>query len=147
MYSLKTNRDTRKLKWQYKVRNMPKKRLPATFDTAGRGKVTKGRAGLMWDSVVGMYGRTQEETNIYMMSAESSGRYKTERSRKERRETLALRNKVKSGETLRYTGGLISEGVGMKNVFARSIRENAETALSCGGPGPARKKKEVLVHE
>ena len=29
MYPLKTNRDMRKLKWQYRVRNMPKKRLPA----------------------------------------------------------------------------------------------------------------------
>ena len=32
-----------------------------------------------------------------------------------------------------------------ENVFARpnGLRENAETALSCGGSGPARKKKEV----
>ena len=31
------------------------------------------------------------------------------------------------------------------NVFARpnGLRENAETAISCRGPGPARKKKEV----
>ena len=33
------------------------------------------------------------------------------------------------------------------NVFARSngLRENAETAISCRGPGPARKKKEVCI--
>ena len=32
-----------------------------------------------------------------------------------------------------------------ENVIARpnGLRENAETAISCGGPGPARKKKEV----
>ena len=32
-----------------------------------------------------------------------------------------------------------------ENFFARPIglRENAETAISCRGPGPARKKKEV----
>ena len=32
-----------------------------------------------------------------------------------------------------------------ENVFARpnGLRENAETAISCRGPGPARKKKEV----
>ena len=30
-------------------------------------------------------------------------------------------------------------------MFARpnELRENAETAISCGGPGPARNKKEV----
>ena len=46
MYPLKTNtpRDVRKLKWQYKVRNMPRKWLPATADWAVWEKVTKGRA-------------------------------------------------------------------------------------------------------
>ena len=34
MYPLETNRDVRKLKWQYKVNNMPEKRLPAIVDTA-----------------------------------------------------------------------------------------------------------------
>ena len=34
MYPLKTNRDARKLKWQYKVKNMPEKRLPAIVDRA-----------------------------------------------------------------------------------------------------------------
>ena len=42
MYPLKTNRDVRKLKWQYDVRNMPKKRLPAIADRAVWEKVTKG---------------------------------------------------------------------------------------------------------
>ena len=45
MYPLKTNRDARKLKWQYKVKNMPEKRLPAIFDNALWEKITKGRAG------------------------------------------------------------------------------------------------------
>ena len=44
--------DVRGLKWQYKVRNMPKKRLPAIADRAVWEKVTKGRAGIRWDSVV-----------------------------------------------------------------------------------------------
>ena len=32
------------------------------------------------------------------------------------------------------------------NVFVRpnGLRENAETAVSCRGPGPARKKKKVI---
>ena len=52
MYPLKTNRDVRKLKWQYKVRNLPKKRSAVIADRAVRDKVTKGRAGIRWDSVV-----------------------------------------------------------------------------------------------
>ena len=46
MYSLKTNRNMRKLTWQYKVRNMPEKRLPAIVDRAVWEKTTKGRPGI-----------------------------------------------------------------------------------------------------
>ena len=52
MYPRETNRDVRKLKWQRKVRNMPKKRLPATADRAVSEQVTTGRAGIKWESVV-----------------------------------------------------------------------------------------------
>ena len=52
MHPLKTNRDMRELKWQYKVRSMPKKRLPAMVDRAVWEEVSKGRAGIRWDSVV-----------------------------------------------------------------------------------------------
>ena len=52
MYPLQTNSDMRELKRQYKVRNMPKKRLSATVDRAVWKKVTKGRAGIRWGSVV-----------------------------------------------------------------------------------------------
>ena len=52
MHPLKTNRDTRKLKWEYKVRTMPTKRLPAIVDRAVREKATKGRVGKWWDGVV-----------------------------------------------------------------------------------------------
>ena len=52
MYPLETNRDVRKLKWQYKVKNMPEKRLPAIVDRAVWEKITKGRAGIRWDNVV-----------------------------------------------------------------------------------------------
>ena len=41
-----------KLKWSYKARNMPKKRLPAIPDRAVWEKVTKGRAEIRWDSAV-----------------------------------------------------------------------------------------------
>ena len=49
MYSLKTNRDVRKLRWQYSVKNMHRKRLPAVVDRAVWKKVTKGRGGVRWD--------------------------------------------------------------------------------------------------
>ena len=49
MYPLETNRDVRNLKWQYQVRNMPKKRLPAIADRDVWEKVTKGRAGIRWN--------------------------------------------------------------------------------------------------
>ena len=39
MHPLQTNRDVRKLKWQYKVRNMPEKKLPAMVD------------GVIWDII------------------------------------------------------------------------------------------------
>ena len=45
MYPLETNRGVRKLKWQYQVRNIPGKRLPAKADMAVCEKTTKGRAG------------------------------------------------------------------------------------------------------
>ena len=46
MYPVETNRDVRKLKWQYKARNMPKTRLSAIADRAVWEKVTEGRAGI-----------------------------------------------------------------------------------------------------
>ena len=52
MYPLKTNRDLRELKWQYKVENMPEKRLPAIVDRAVWEEETKGRAGVRWDNNV-----------------------------------------------------------------------------------------------
>ena len=47
------NRDVRRLKQQYAVRNVPKKRLPAIADRSVRGrKKTKGQAGIGRGSVV-----------------------------------------------------------------------------------------------
>ena len=62
MYPPKTNRDMRRLKWQYKVRNMQKKRLPVIADRVVWEKVRKGRAGTRWDRVVEKYGRIYKET-------------------------------------------------------------------------------------
>ena len=78
MHPLKTNRDVRKLKWQYKVKNMPEKRLPAMIDRAVREKITEERARIRWDNVVEKIwkdlGGDQEE----VLSIEKFGGCKTE---------------------------------------------------------------------
>ena len=78
MYPLKSIRDVRKLKWQYKVMNMPRKSLPAITDRAVWEKATKGRAGIRWDSVFENVwkdiGGNQEE----ILSVEEFAGYKTE---------------------------------------------------------------------
>ena len=114
MYPFETNRYVRKLKWPYKARNMPKKRLPAIADRAIWEKVTKGRAGTRWDSVVEKVwkdiGGNQEE----ILSIEKFAGCMTEVKEKiEIRERLALRNKVKEEEHLEIYGGLREE-IGMK---------------------------------
>ena len=99
MHPLKTNIDVIRLKCQYIARNMPKKRLPAIVDRAVWEKVTEGRAGISWDSVVEKVwkdiGGNQEE----VMSAGKCGKYKAEveeriERREKRRERPALRNTV-----------------------------------------------------
>ena len=53
MYPLKTSTCKRREKVEMAIqRNMSKKRLPAIADRAVWEKVTKGRAGIRWDSVV-----------------------------------------------------------------------------------------------
>ena len=62
----------------------------------------------------------------------------------ETRERLALRNKAKAEEHFRDLRGVKRRNRN-DNVFARpdGRRANAETTISCRGPGLARKKKEV----
>ena len=112
MYQPKTNRDVRKLKWQYKVRNLPEKRLPAIADRAVWEKITKGRAGIEWDNVVEKIWKDlgDQEHTVH----EKNGGYKTEvKARTEERGRLALRNQVKEEKHLEVFGGL-REDVGMK---------------------------------
>ena len=124
---------------------MPKKRLPAIADRAVLEEVTKGPAGIRWDSVVEKVwkhiGGNQEE----ILSTEKFGGYRTEVKEKiETRERLALRKKVKEEQHLRDIRWL-KRRFRDENVFARpnGLRKNAETTISCRGPGSARKKKEV----
>ena len=145
MYPLETNRDARKLKWQYKVRNMPKKRLPAIANRVVREKVTKGRAGLRRDSVVEKVWKEMGENQEETLSIEKFAGYKTEvKGKIDIRERLALRNKVKEEEHFRDLRG-VKRRHRNEDVFARpnGLRQNAETAISCWGPGPTGKKKEV----
>ena len=98
MYPLKTNRDMRELERQFEVRNLPKTMLPATVERAVWEKATKGRAGIMEDSVVEKVWtdiiRGNEEDIIF---AEKFGGYKTKAEQRiERRERPALRNKVRN---------------------------------------------------
>ena len=60
------------------------------------------------------------------------------------RERLALRNKVKEEKHLRDIRGVEGRYWNEK-VSARlnGLREKAETAISCKGPGPTRKRKET----
>ena len=86
-------------------------------------------------------GGNQEE----ILSIEKFAGYKIEVKEKiEIRERLALRNKVKEEEQLRDVRTVKRKNRN-ENVFARpnGLRENAETAISCRGPGPARLKKEI----
>ena len=98
---------------------------------------------MRWDSVVEKVwkeiGGNQEE----ILFIEKFGEYKTEgKERTETRERLRTRrNKVKEEEHLRDLRGVKRRNRN-ENVFARpsGLRENAETAILCREPGPARKK-------
>ena len=91
---------------------------------------------MVWKKV----GGNQED----MLSMEKFGGYKTEVNELvERGQRLALR-KVEGGKHFRDIREVARRNW-TENAFAwpNGLRENAETAVSCRGPGPARKKKEV----
>ena len=80
--------------------------MPAIADRAVRDKVTKGRAGARWDSVVEKV-RKDIGGAKKILPAEKFGGYKTEvKEVVEIGESLALRNKVKEEEHLEIYGGL-----------------------------------------
>ena len=77
IYSLKTNRDLRKLKWYYRVKNMQRKRLPAVVDRFVWKKRTKAKAGIRWDKVVENVWKEIGGNKKEIMSTEDVGEYKT----------------------------------------------------------------------
>ena len=132
----------------YKVNNLPEKRLPAIVDFAVWEKITKGRAGIRWDKVVekipGMEGcrRRPRRGTVYREVWRVQDRSKI----KDRRKGKASAKKGERGEPLGDIRGV--EGrYWNENVSARpnGLHEKAETAITCRGPGPTRKKKEIAV--
>ena len=118
------------MKWPCKVRNMPKKRLPAIVDRTVREKVTKRRPGIWWDSVVKKVWKDIRGNQEERMSSGKFGRYKTEVEerieRSERLRTVALRNKVKSEKHMENIRGVEPRDRN-ENVFAwpNGLHENA----------------------
>ena len=122
---------------------MPKKRLPAIVGRTVWEKVTAGRAGLRWNSVVEKVWKDVGANHEEAMPVEKSGRWKTEVAERIKiREILALRSKVKSEKHL---GVYEVKRRDRKENVARpnGLCENAATTISCRGPGTARKKHEV----
>ena len=121
---------------------MPEKRLPAIVDRAVCEKITKRRAGIRWDNVVEKIWKDLVGGQEEVLSIKKFGGYKTEvKETIEERERLALRNKVKEEKHLRDIPG-VERRYWNENVAARpnGLREKAETAISCRGPGPTRKR-------
>ena len=125
---------------------MPKKRLPAIADRAVWEKVTKGRAGIRWDS-------SRESTKGYRRKPRRDTVHREVYGVQERNERKDRNMERPSTKKQRERGGTLRDLREVKrrnrneNVFARpnGLRETAETSISCRGPGPARKKKEVPV--
>ena len=70
--------------------------MPAIADNAVWKKVTKGRAGIRWDSVVEKVWKVIPGNQEEILSIEKFAGYKTEvKERIETRERLTLRSKVK----------------------------------------------------
>ena len=118
----------RKLKGQLQWGTCQKKRSPAIVDRAVWDKVIKGRAGTRWDSVDEKVWKDIGGNQEKLMSVGKFGRYKAQvEERMERRERLALRNKVESENNLEIYGGL-GEGTGMKSYlhgpmdFAKTLK-------------------------
>ena len=107
MYPLKTNRDMRKLRWQYSVKKMQRRRLPATVDRAVWKKTTRRRAGNRWERDIEKIWKEVGGNQDKILSIDEAAGYKTKvRDVIEKREKEMLRCKVDEEEHLRIYGGL-----------------------------------------
>ena len=101
VYSLKTNRDVRKLKWQYKARSPLKRTLPVIASNAVWEKVTKERAGPRWkDIIVG------KQEGILAVHREARGAQDKSKRNDRKKRKASAKKQGERGETLqRYTVG------------------------------------------
>ena len=121
--------------------------MPAIADRAVWAKVTKGRAGIRWDSVVDKVWKDIGGNQQEIMSIEKLRG--TRKKLKDRNKGKASAKKQgERGVTLRDLRGVGRRNKN-ENVFARpnGLREKNETAISCRGPGLARKKKYASSRE
>ena len=137
IYSLKTNRDLRKLKWYYRVNNMQRKRLPAIVDRFEWKIRTKGKAGIRWDKVVENVwkdiggNKKRDNVNRGRRRVQDKNRRHDRIKRKEVVETESKRGSVP--QDIRRVG----RGDRNDNIFTRPI------TISDMRPRPTRKKEEV----
>ena len=112
--------------------------------SAERNKETTGRDKVRWYRVVERVWKDIEGNQEEILATGRFAGYKTKvKEIIEIRERPALRNKVEEENTLRYTGRY--EKRWDENVISRpnGLRDNAEIAIVCTGPGPPRKKEQV----
>ena len=118
--------------------------MPVKADRAVWEKLKKGPAGIRWDSVDKKVWNNIGGNREEILSREKFAGFKTAVK------DSICRNKGKaSAKKQGEIGGTLRDLRGVKkrnnniNVFERpnGLHENAETAMSCRGPGPARKKE------
>ena len=125
-------------------RQMPKKRLSALAKIAVWEKVTKGLAGIRWDGVVDEVWKEitgiQEDT----VHGEVWGAQDRRKTKDRKKRKASMRQEGGRGRAYRDLRE-IKRRDWYENIFPwpNRLRENAETALSCRGPGTTRKNKEV----
>ena len=113
-HPLEASRDVRTLKGQPKVRNMPKKRLPAIADRAVLEEVTKVRAGIRWDTVVEKVWKDRggKQQEVMSVLREVCGVQGWSKRMIDTRERLTPTNKVKEEQHLRFLLGVKTERYG-----------------------------------
>ena len=113
IHSLKTGRDLRKLKWQYRMQQMGDKRLPKIAREAKWGSRKKGRKPVEWAKVVEKVWEgidINEEETLELKSIKYKEEIKVAIADREVKE---LRKESELQEVLEVYG-LLGEGIGLK---------------------------------
>ena len=119
----------KKLRCQYSVKDVQRRRLPAIVDGAVWKKSTKGQAGIKWD------------TEIEKLCRENRGTQDVIQSRGEGTGFKAKSRRGGTPEDIQRVEGEDRD----ENIPVRPYRrgDTFETAISGGRPRPARKKKRM----